>query len=203
MKRVVKVTYACEICDHKYDTPQGALECERTGIAIPEFKRFEVVELINLRPGETLRMESGFEFPFQPGLKAVIHENANESTNPHLLPSKYSLWFSTLKERQFGSSVPREFLKKVRVKSWPTCPLCKSPTGPVQIETPYDYLYYSPFLPSLRRVTARMCAKCNVKFFTDDQSKKVESLMKKELKTKVKWPIADTKKLVKECAFEY
>ena len=93
MKKAVKTTYACEICDEEYDTGQKALECEKRGIAIPKFKQFEVVKLINLRLGETLRMESGFKFPFQPGLKAVIHDDANEDYWPdrHLLPCAYDV----------------------------------------------------------------------------------------------------------------
>ena len=203
MKKITKITYACEACNHEYDTPQEAWECESRGIAIPEFKQFEVVELVNLRPGETLRIESGFEFSFQPGLKAVVHDNPSEGTNPHLLPNNYSLYFSTPEGEghHFGSSVPREYLKKVRVKSGLTCPLCKSTAGPVK-QRIYDYLHYSPVLLFLKMVSAQTCTKCNVKFFTDAQSKKVELLMRKELKAKAKWPIADTKRLVKEYAFQ-
>ncbi|MBI2674322.1 MAG: hypothetical protein HYX22_01090 [Candidatus Yanofskybacteria bacterium] len=203
MKKVVKTTYACEICDYEYDTAQRALECEEGGIAIPEFKQFEVVELVNLRPGEILRVESGFEFPFQPGLKAVIHDNATENANPHLLPQKYSLYFSTPRGRQLGSSVPREFLKRVRVKSGLTCPLCKSTAGPTQTKIAYDYLNYSPFLPFLSTVSAQKCTKCNVMFFTDAQSMKTESLLREKLRSNGRWPMADTRKLVREAAFQY
>jgi len=202
LKKVVEVTYACEICDREHNTAQRALECEKRGIAIPEFKHFEVVELINLKSGETLIMESRLRFPFQPGLKAVIHENSDEECdNPHLLPYKYSLYFSTPEGLQLGSGVSREFLKKVRIKDGLTCPLCKSPANPIR-ERAYDYLYYSVGLPLLTKISVQRCTGCNVKFFTYAQSVKVGLLMIKKLRAKAKWPIANTKKLVREFDFQ-
>jgi len=44
----------------------------------------------------------------------------------------------------------------------------------------------------------QVCSHCNAKFFTTEQARKAEA----RIRMKVKWPIADTKKLIKEDAFE-
>ena len=49
MKKIVKRFYVCEICFHEFNTPQNALECEKRGLALSEFKEYEVVEFANLK----------------------------------------------------------------------------------------------------------------------------------------------------------
>lgn len=203
MKKVVKTTYACGICNHEYDKPEGALECEKSGTAIPEFKQFEVIELVGIKPGELIQTVSGHKIPFRPGMKAVIHDNAKGGwPDPHLLPKAYEVWVLKVSQshkdkRELISGVEREYLKRAGTKRGLICPLCESATFPVQ-ERSYDYFQFGSGLPLLENISARECKECDAKFFTDSQSLGVETTIRK----RIKWPIANTEKLVREYQFE-
>lgn len=202
MKKVVKTTYACGICDDEYDKPEDALECEKKGVAIPEFKQFEVVKIIDFKFGLLLKASSGFKTPFWTGIKAVVHNNPARSwPNPHLLPYAYEIWISTLggPYKKELISIPRKHLKRVRIRGGLICPLCESVASPANKTGFYNFFSFGSKLPHLINISMRRCQECNVEFFTDDQSLKVETTLRK----KIKWPIANTRTLIRESAFQY
>lgn len=204
--KIVKITYSCGICNHEYAKRESAVECEMQGVALPEFKCFEVVEIIGVKYGESLNVSSGLEVPFQTGMKAIIHDNAEESLrnlNPHFLPTNYDVWLSISTplgslRRELACHVHRKYLKRLRTRDGFTCPLCKSITVSTQ-EFGYTYLGLGTQLPMLKRVSAQKCKICNAKFFTDAQSLKTESI----IKNRCRWSIANTQKLIQKDAFQY
>ena len=207
MKKIVKSTYACEICSHEFDTPQNALECEKRGLALPEFKEYEVVEFANLRGVVKAQTISGFKIQIKNGTKAIIKDDTREDLpNPHLLPLEYDVWVHTPGKtigdrvvfRETAGSVGRKNLRKVHIVNGNMCPLCNMTLVQSNQDKSYLYLGLDHKIPFLA-VEVQVCLYCNAKFFTTEQARKAEALTRK----KVKWPIADTKKLVKEDAFEW
>ena len=206
MKKIVKSTYACEICSLEFDTSQDALECEKRGLALPEFKECEVVEFANLKGVVKAQTVSGFKIEIKNGTKAIIKDDAREDwPNPHLLPLAYDVWVHTPNKtigdraifREIASCVGRKNLKKVRIVSSNMCPFCNAVSVQNDWDKSYTYLGLGHKIPLLV-VEVQVCLHCNAKFFTTEQARKAEA----RIRMKVKWPIADTKKLIKEDAFE-
>ena len=207
MKKIVKSTYACGICFHEFNTPQGALECEQRGLALPEFKEYEVVEFVNLKGVVKAQTISGFKIEIKNGTKAIIKDDTREDLpNPHLLPLEYDVWVHTPGKtigdravfRDIAGSVGRKNLRKIRIVSSNLCPLCNAMWVQTDWTRTFAYLGLGRKVPFLS-LEVQVCFHCNAKFFTTEQARKAEALTRK----KVKWPIADTKKLVKEDAFEW
>ena len=184
MKKIVKSTYACEICSHEFDTPQNALECEKRGLALPEFKEYEVVEFANLRGVVKAQTISGFKIQIKNGTKAIIKNDAKEDwPNPHLLPQEYDVWVHTPGKtigdravfREIVGNVGRKNLRKVHIVNGNICPLCNTTLVKNKQDKSYSYLGFDRNLPLLR-VRGQLCSHYNADFFTKEQSKKVETL---------------------------
>lgn len=201
MKKVVKTTYACEICFNEFDTEQDALRCEKRGVAISEFKKFEAVEFTGLKDVVEATTVSGFRVGIRNGTRAVVQ--TEDWPNSHYLPLGYDVWVLTPGQKigdrpvfkEMMSGIDRKFLKKVHVSRDGRCHLC---AGTILTLVYYTYLGIGHELPYLT-VDVQKCSKCNVKFFTSAQSKNVDKLVRQ----KCCWQIASTKKLIKENAFQY
>ncbi len=202
-KKKVSITYLCEICLSGYKNRIDALACENSGVAIPEFKCHEVVQLVGLSAGVNVTPLSGFKFELKNGILGIIHDiesYVDLNINPHLLPAGYSIWIRTLSEPSQREliNISREKLRKVTVREGTACLLCAS-----RIETKKDF--YSPVfnlgskLPFLKDIPICCCLNCNAEFFTTKQSRNVDLLIQK----KIKWPLADTRHLVRKCQFQY
>ena len=202
-KKKVTVTYLCEICSSEYGNKEGALECEKGGIAVPEFKRFEVAELVGFSDKEQNFVEasSGLKFEVRNGMKVVVQDcgGVSSSINPHLLPFYYEVWFypgSPFKKHLVSFS--RENIRKIAIKNGTICPLCSRSA----FTTDYIFgpvLTLGSGLPFLRNIPIQGCCYCEVKFFTTQQLKKVELFIKKN----TKWPLANTRRLVEELRFQH
>jgi len=76
-KRNIVITYTCDICHHEHTTEEKALACEARGLAVPEFKRYEVVKLVFPPPdSRDMIVSSGFRFNVKNGTKMIISDNA-------------------------------------------------------------------------------------------------------------------------------
>jgi hypothetical protein len=208
-KKVVTTKFACGICETEFETREAALECEKQGVALPEFKRFEVVEFVNLSETVMTRTVSGFQTLVQNGTKAVIYDNAKEGQpDPHLLPLAYDVWLYTPGAkignrdslRELALVVEQNLLKRVGINNDNCCPLCGSGNVATTREVvAYDYLGLRSGLPLLKEVEVQKCSNCTVTFLTTAQSRKIDQLVRQ----RCKWPIANTKKLIRNHEFDY
>lgn len=200
-EKKVAVTYLCEICLDEHDSEKDALVCEARGIAIPEFKRREVAELVNWPVGMNATTLSGYKVAVPSGTKVVVYDQEADGTiNPHLLPAYYEVWLRTPngQYKRELTVVSRENLKKITIKDGSTCPLCLSKAEATKIGCD-PFLALGSGLPLLKNLPAHKCTDCNTEFFTTDQSARAQTLMSK----KAKWPLANTKRLILEHQFQF
>lgn len=200
-KKKVTVTYLCEICSSEHKDRKGALDCEKRGIAIPEFHRYEVVKLANL-PNDMIKTFSGLLKINANDVSCIVHDDArcgDEDLNPHLLPLCYEIWIPTpdrSRKRELAS-VSRENLRKVTVKDKTSCPVCKG-----RAETIKDFYNQTFFieaeLPFLN-IPMQKCLKCGERFFTTRQLGRVKLAIKKDNK----WLWADIRRLIRNYQFQY
>lgn len=199
-KKKITITYLCEICFSEHNGLEGALVCEQRGVFIPEFKRHEVVELVGLSADVQVRVSSGFEVRVQNGTKGIVHGEglSHELSSPHQLPTYYEVWIQTSggPYKREVAEFSRKNLKIITVKDGTFCPLCASGAKPAK-EAHYTFLVLGKGFPLLKNVPMYKCSNCNAEFFTIEQSKKVELLIGK----KIKWPVANTHRLLKEFQF--
>lgn len=183
-ERKVTVTYLCGICSYEYQSQEDARDCEKDGVAIPEFERKEVVKLVG--------------FPDVPsGTKGIIHSEGGESDfNPHLLSVYYEVWtknyFGSIKRKLV--CISREHLVKVEVEDNVCCPLCNSNSRAQEGTFDSDC-----WLFPLVKVVIQKCLGCGAEFLTTNQLRKAQLIVQK----KVRWPLVDTRRLVKEHQFQY
>jgi len=203
-KKNVITTYTCDICHHEHTTEEKALACEARGLAVPEFKRHEVVKLVFPPPDtRNITVSSGFQFNVKSGTKMIISDNAKEEvSNPHMLPDNYDAWIQTSgrpdgDHREMIDGISRMFLRKVSIKNGAVCPLCGSVTRQIK-EHLFGLLCFGDGFPTIKDIPVHKCRRCGVVFFSDDQLRNVESRMR----NKAKWPIADTRRLIREGQFE-
>lgn len=203
-KVVVTNTYSCNICFEEYQSLDDAVQCERRGIALPEFKEHEIVELINIPAGKKATVVSGHKTVIQNGMKAVIHsDNFKEKHNPHQLPAYYEVWIATPngKYNREVTGFSRENLKKAVVENGSQCPLC-SLEATLTEKIHGGYLCSMDGLPYIGKVLMYKCKNCNAEFFTDSQSRYVELATKRKMK-RTKKKLANTKQLIKKKEFQY
>lgn len=195
-KKKVTITYLCEICLSEFPYQESALVCEKRGVAIPDFKSNEVIELVGLLQ---VTVFSGFKVKLQNGTKGIVNSGGcgrrDDYVEPHKLPAYYEVWIQTPggPDKKEIVEILRENLRKVIVKDGAFCPLCASAAKPVK-EVCHMFLTTKSELPLLKNVPMQKCSNCNAEFFTTEQSKKVELLVRK----KIKWPVANTQRLLKE-----
>ena len=202
-EKKVTVTYLCEICTEEHNDRESALECEKRGVAIPEFKRHEVVEFVGLSGDVIVTVSSGFRVNVQNGTKGVVHDavvDNDKSFDPHRLLAYYEVWIRTVggTYKKELAAISREDIRKVTVRDGALCPLCESSTG-ITKDVSGPVLNIGDRLPFLRNVPMRKCSDCDVEFFTTQQSKRVGLLIKKE----TRWPLANTQRLVREDQFQF
>ena len=201
-KKKVTVTYLCQICLDEHKNRADALQCEERGVAIPEFKRHEVVELVGSSSNKYITVSSGFNFRIQDGTKGVVHDDGgnDDKIDPHLLPAYYEVWIQTSggPYKRELATVARKYLRKVTINDGASCPLCASSAEMAKdICSPFLTIGSGLFL--FKNVPTHKCSNCCVEFFTTKQAKKVELLAKK----RIKWPLADTHRLIRELEFRY
>lgn len=201
---VVTTTYSCNICFEEYQSLDDAVQCEGRGVALPEFKEHEVVELINIPADKEATVASGHKTAIQNGMKAVVHsDDFEEKHNPHQLPAYYEVWIATPNgkyDREI-TGFSRENLKKAVVEGGSRCPLCL--TEAILTEGIMSrYLCLMDGLPHIGKVPMYECKKCNAEFFTDSQSRYVELATKREMK-RMRKKLANTKQLIKKKEFQY
>ena len=200
-KKIVRVTYACGICSSEHEKREDAIECENRGLAMPEFKRHEVVELINFPPASTVVVSSGYRFALGSGIEGVVHTDGLEegSPNPHLLPARYDVWLKTPggPYKKELATFDREDLKRAAVKNSDPCPLCGSAECRKKL-TSGSLLSLEDRFPFLRRIPVRVCSNCDVEFFTTEQSRYAKAIA---LERK-SWLLADTRRLIRKREFQ-
>lgn len=203
-RKKVVITYICDICHHEHTTKENALACEARGLAIPEFKRHEVVRLAGLPNGsEEIHVSSGFQFNVRDGAMLVISDNGrDEIPNPHMLPYSYDAWIQTHgrpagDHREIVGGIPRTYLRKASIRSGAVCPLCGSATQQVK-QYLVGLLGLGDGFPPIKKVPMHECQRCKIEFFSDDQLKNAES----KVRSRTKWPIADTHHLIRKDQFE-
>jgi DNA-directed RNA polymerase subunit RPC12/RpoP len=204
-KKKVTVTYLCEICSEEHQSRISALLCEREGVAVPEFKRFEVAELFGFSDKEqkVVNVSSGARFKVGNGMKVVVHDDGGDRNgfpNPHLLPAYYEVWIQTIRGlyRKELASFSRENLRKVKIKDGTICPLCGSRAETAK-EMCSPVLTFGSEFSLLSNASIQKCLNCGGKFFTAQQLRVVEMFIKKNSK----WPLANTRRLVEERRFQY
>ena len=205
-KRNIVITYTCDICHHEHTTEEKALACEARGLAVPEFKRYEVVKLVFPPPdSRDMIVSSGFRFNVKNGTKMIISDNArarDDIPNPHMLPDNYGAWIQTSghpdgDHREIIGGISRMFLGKVSIKNGSVCPLCGSVTHQIK-EHLFGLLGFGDGFPTIKNIPMHKCRRCGIVFFSDDQLRNAEFRMR----SKSKWPIVDTRRLIKEHQFE-
>jgi len=203
-KKNVVVTYTCDICHHEHTTEEKALACEARGLAVPEFKLHEVVKLVFPPPdSRNMIVSSGFRFNVENGTKMIINGNGrDEASNPHMLPDSYDAWIQTSgrpdgDHREIIDGISRMFLRRVSIKNGATCPLCGSVTHQIK-ELLFGLLGFGDGFSTIKNVPMHKCRRCGIVFFSDDQLRNAEFRMR----SKSKWPIADTSRLTREHQFE-
>jgi DNA-directed RNA polymerase subunit RPC12/RpoP len=202
-KEKTVTTYLCEICGGEHQNKDNAIVCENRGIAVPEFKRYEVVELVGL--SSVVVVSSGLKLPIQPGTKAVVHDDGGDEEtkiDPHLLPTFYEVWVKTPNgsHKSQIAVVRRENMKKTFLNDGSIfCPLCGHRTQSIKsVASPYLSIV-SGGLPPLKDMPMERCINCNVEFFTSQQSERADLF----IFNNTKWKLADTKLLVKEHQFRF
>ncbi len=199
---VVTTTYSCNICFEKYQSLDAAFQCENKGVALPEFKEHEVVELINIPAGKEATVSSGHKTAIQNGMKAVVHSDDLEKYNPHQLPAYYEVWIATPNgkyDREI-TGFSRENMKRTVVEDGSRCPLCSSETT---LTKGISWMSGNGLpLSLMRKVRMYECKKCNVEFFTDSQLRYLDLLTKRTMK-RMKKKLANTKQLIKKREFQY
>lgn len=196
----VTVTYLCKIClIREYESREGALSCEERGVAIPEFKRYEVVELFGLLAAQAT-VSSGYKVKVRDGTRGVVCDEGGDKHDPHRLPFYYEVWIQTIggPYKKELALISRESLGKVTVKDGTICPLCSS-SAKISKDVCSPFLTMGNGLPLLTNMPLQKCSHCNIEFFTTEQSERVELLVKK----KTKWSLANTQRLIKEHLFNY
>jgi len=203
-KKNVIITYTCDICHHEHATKESALACEARGLAVPQFKHYEVVKLVFPAPASRdMTVSSGFQFSVKNGTKMIITDNGRDDIpNPHMLPYNYDAWIQTSgrpdgDHREIIGGISRMFLRKVSIKNGSACPLCGSTTRQVK-QYLTGLLCFGDGFPTIKNIPMHKCQKCGIRFFSDDQLRNAESKMR----NKAKWSIADTRRLIKERQFE-
>ena len=185
----IKKTFECKICGAGYRTRPEAVRCEKSGIAIPEFNRFDVVELQGLPPGIVIRLLSGGFFRTKKdssSIRCIVKDIYEEdgTRNPHNPPSYYVVSVIKGVSRQkkiLGLTVfCKKDLKLVK-SSEEKCPLCFGKTILVQND---DYVPFwcikgitSLFLG--KTVGHYKCLSCGSEFFTKEQSDRVRAEIEK------------------------
>lgn len=119
-KKKVTITYLCKICLGEYKSRKGALGCEKQGIASPEFKRDEVVELVGIPTKEKIIFLSGRAVQYRKiegGLGKIIedyYDDEEDGFNPHFLPDFYLVCFETPGGKEVAV-IPRQNLRHAAV----------------------------------------------------------------------------------------
>ncbi len=194
--------FQCEVCGKVHQSSRrhaaevAALQCEKSGIALPEFKTFDVVYAHNGK-GQTLR---GI-------VLRIIHWD-----NSHLLPKIYIVSFGrhnmreVLRENMKAANVPARKGDKL------ACPICNS--GKVLEANFEDYHPYSnaghvgltayPRMHPLviHGVAISWCRDCSSSFFTSEQSRLVSREIKNIFKG-ISMPIANRAELIRHNRFAH
>lgn len=204
-KKKVTITYSCNICSDEFNNKESAIECENSGVALPEFIRGEVVELIHFpQNGQKIEVSSGYKILVKNETKGIIQfywlSYKDKRYNPHELPCYYEIWFATPggPYKAEISSINRKFLKKTVAKDDAKCPLCETKSNLIE-NMAYTPLGFDTYLPIIRKVLINRCSNCDSQFFTDNQLKNTKLTINKEMK----WKLVDTAKLIKEGKFQY
>lgn len=202
-KKTIITKYACDFCLTEYSSKEDALNCEKRGIAIPEFKLHQVAAIIQFGTRSFLRTVSGLEVEIRNGLNVVIagEDRGDESewVNPHLLPFYYDVWIPVpaIHKREIAR-VSRDNLKKISVKDNARCPICGATVIVTKIKCG-AYLEFGSGLPLMKNLPVCRCPVCKTEFFTSKQSGFAEAVMRKNTKK----PLADTKLLVRNREFQH
>jgi len=198
VKRIV--TYSCEICGAEYTSREGAVECEKLGVAIPEYMPLRVVELVGFSGEQELTTLSGYKLKAENGAMGIVdeYEYDGDRYDPHKLPAYYLIRLAAQNgQGKRDAVISREHLRAWVIKKDAPCPLCSGETVP----TTHSYLELTWNLPlNMRGVApARECSNCGVKFLTTRQSREVEAIIKKKMKR----PLANRARLIKNEEFQY
>lgn len=198
-KRVVHITWACKYCYQEHDAKAAALTCENSGLALPEFKRWDLV-LVKLDSGKEIIGEivnygpdEGFLNPHElPGYYDV--NVAYGDYNPHnYKPRDYNPF------RRYSITVSRDKMKPYRIRSKSACPMCRSTVIKREVEELYSP-YYFPQFGFMKNIELSRCGNCGLYFFNKKQNEVVTAKILVKLKGK---KLADTKKLVREHRYQY
>lgn len=205
-KKETITTFLCRICSERCEDYKAAFRHERLGVAMPEFKRHEVIKLVKL-PELSADVKiislSGSDIRVQNGTRGVIGGDGGNDNhlNPHLPPFYYEVWFNALdKPHHKGLAiVARDNIKRVTIRRRGRCPLCASDDTYIKKISNEPLLSVMDGFPVMHRLPVCRCSYCGVDFFTLEQSRHVEEIAREQ----VKWPLADTCRLLKEQLFRY
>lgn len=188
--------YECPICLRQYEDEIFTEACKNSGIAVPEYKRYEVIHIYNYK---------GVDSKMTPIVGEVLnHLSFLSLVNPHKLPFFYNI--RTVWPSESGV-FPRDLILKRRPNVQKDyCPFCKLTDIKKVKEKKYEpYPFLSQCFDYKLEITnleISQCNDCGKKFFSSKQSqlvdKKINTMFQaKHIKT------ADTKKLIRRNWFDY
>ncbi|MCL5733140.1 MAG: hypothetical protein M1334_00545 [Patescibacteria group bacterium] len=206
----LNVRYVCEICGQEYDKLKDAKLCEKEGFAVPEFKNHEIVEIFGIIDDAEKYSERTFiggrKLILKNGMKGIVHCSVDYSkesyTNYHLLPISYAVFFEIPENPRYRglTVISRDYLRKSFVEldkktNKIICPICSG----LSISKKMASCDVVDGLPSVNDIPTNYCDNCGATFFNSDQITYIETKLIRTLK----WPAADTKKLIANVNFRY
>lgn len=195
-QRKVAISWTCDVCHQEHETKEGAIACENKGLALPEFKKLDLVR-IALKDGRVV-------------IGQIVGYGPDEGhQDPHLLPGLYdvNITYRDYNPRNYlprdnnplmmlgHPECPRDIMK-LYIADGPACSICQSTDLQRAIEEFYAPYCCMPLAAGdcLDDVEVCRCGDCGLRFFNKEQSESVNQKIRAKLKG-VK--VADTKKLIK------
>ena len=200
-KREVRteIIWKCNLCHSEHSSKEAAQDCEKRGLALPEFKKWDLV---------LIKPKDSKEF-----LGEVVSYGPDEGfPDPHMLPGYYDVNV-TYRDynpgnhkplennslRRHGITIPRDVMKPYIIKSGAICPMCESPSIRKEVQRVYDP-YCLLQLNFLVNIELSRCGSCGLYFFNKTQSRVVTRKILSKLRGK---KLADTKRLAREHEYQY
>lgn len=186
-RKIERVSWGCDLCGQEYTAEASAKECENRGVAIPEFKGFELV-VATLSDGKKV-------------IAQILGYGPEDGVqNPHEVPDLYDI---SISERDYNPSGRRKNGRHpCTMRAWPyyprtgiirlhivevgaNCPICDSPKIDQDMERHYSP-YQNGSLGSMASAPICRCGECGLRFFNRTQQESVNRWAKIFVRSHIK-----------------